>query len=96
MVRAVLMIGQGKYTEAAAFSMQATLYNDTYFSIYALAAACQQLAGNPKKAQEYAKKTLELLPDCTVGSCSRLFHNKKETRELFKKALRDAGIPKDN
>ena len=96
MVRAVLMIGQGKYTEAAAFSMQATLYNDTYFSIYALAAACQQLAGNPKKAQKYAKKTLELLPGCTVGSCRRLFHNKKETRELFKKALRDAGIPKDN
>lgn len=40
MVRAVLMIGQGKYTEAAAFSMQATFYNDTYFLIYALAAAC--------------------------------------------------------
>lgn len=96
MVRAVLMIGRGKYAEAAAFSMQATFYNDTYYSIYALAAACQQLAGNPKKAQEYAKKTLELLPSCTVGSCSRLFHHEKKTRTLFKKALRDAGIPKDN
>lgn len=96
MVRAVLMIGQGKYSEAATFSKQATLYNDTYFSIYALAAACQQLAGNPKKAQEYAKKTLELLPGCTVGSCSRLFHNDEKIRTLFIKALRDAGIPKDN
>jgi hypothetical protein len=61
-----------------------------------VAAACHQLAGNHVKAQQHIAKTLNLLPNCTIDSCERIFSRKKEPRKRMIAALLDAGMPKSN
>lgn len=94
MTQSMLMLDLEEYDAAAHYSMHATHQNISYFVVYALAAACHQLAGNPKKAAEYAARTLILLPNCTIDSCQRTMSHSKKHRALFIKALVDAGIPK--
>ena len=94
MIRIVILINQRQYNEALIYTEQATSLNDKYFIVFALAAACHQLVGNQSKAQENTIKTLNLLPNCTVDSCQRVFSCKKEPRERLINALLDAGLPK--
>ncbi len=94
MTRSMLMLGMEKYDDAAYFSGIAIQHNSYYFLIYALAAACHQLAGKRQKALHYAAQTLHFLPNCTIDSCQRVMSGSKKHRELFTNALIDAGIPK--
>ncbi len=94
MARSLLMLNLEKYNDAAYFSTLAIDNNSHYFLIYALAAACHQLAGKKQKAVQYAAQTLLFLPDCTIDSCQSLMSCSKKHSELFFQALVDAGIPK--
>ncbi len=94
MARSLLMLDLEKYNDAAYFSTLAIQQNSYYFLIYALAAACYQLADRKQKAVQYAHQALLLLPECTINSCQRIMSCSKKHRELFIKALTDAGIPK--
>lgn len=94
MTRSMLMLDMEKYDAAAYSSAIAIQHNSYYFLIYALAAACHQLAGKRQKAVHYASQTLRFLPNCTIDSCQRVMSCSKKHRELFTEALIDAGIPK--
>ncbi|MFK5947432.1 MAG: winged helix-turn-helix domain-containing protein [Methylococcales bacterium] len=94
MARTLLMLDLEKYDDAAYFSTLAIHHNSYYFLIYALAAACHQLANKRQKAVQYAAQALVFLPSCTIDSCQRVMSCSKKHRELFTKALVDAGIPK--
>ena len=94
MARSLLMLDLEKYDDAAYFSTLAIHHNSYYFLIFALAAACHQLAGKKQKAVQYAAQALVFLPDCTIDSCQRVMSFSKKHRESFTKALVDAGIPK--
>ena len=94
MARSLLMLELENYNDAAYSSTLAIQHNSYYFLIYALAAACHQLANRKQKATQYAHQALLLLPECTIHSCQRIMSSAKKHRELFIKALADAGIPR--
>jgi tetratricopeptide (TPR) repeat protein len=94
MVRAVSLVNQQKYEEAAEASLRATNYDNAYFSTYAIATACLQLAGRTEQAQQYAAKVLSLKPNYSTELYQRLTpHADEEKRALFICAMRSAGIP---
>lgn len=97
MSSATSLVRQKKYTKAASVSLIATYYPNAFFTTYAIAAACQQLAGNNTKAQEFAKKALTLNPHFSIEDYLRFLpFSENATKQLMVNALHDSGIPFQN
>jgi len=94
MMRAISLAQQRKYNEAASWSVQATQCSNAYFTTYAIAVACLQLAGFLEQAKQYADKVLTLKPEYSTELYKALSpHGNESTRIAFIQALQDAGIP---
>ena len=91
--RAISLANQGKFEEAASWSIRATQEPNAHFHIYAVAAACLELAGRPADARNNARWVLERRPDYTVEMFRRSFPHKDESsREAMLAALARTGI----
>lgn len=91
--RAISLVNQGKHEEAASWSIRATQEPNAHFHIYAVAAACLELAGRPADARNNARWVLDRRPDYTVEMFRRSFPHKDEaSRQPTLAALARAGI----
>lgn len=94
MAQATLLVRQHKYADAAKISLQATHYPNAYFTTYALAAACLQLAGKLSEANRYANKLLKIKPGYSIESYLKFLpFSEVSTKQLITLAMQDAGIP---
>lgn len=94
-IRAISLVNQGKYDEAAAWSVSAANEHNAYFTTYAVTSACLELTGHTTDAQHYAAKTLKLNPDYSVDNYRRTFPYVDESaRSIFINAMLKSGIPK--
>lgn len=92
--RAISLAGQGRYDEAAAWAIRGTQEANAHVHIYAIAAACLELAGRGEDARRNARWALERQPGYTVQLLKRSFpHRDEATRAPFLEALAQAGIP---
>ncbi len=97
MARAITLVNQKRYDEAADCSLQGTTYPNAYFTTYVVAAACLQLAGRDKQAQQYTQQALKIKPDYSVNLYQSRSPNKnKRENSVFIKAMLDAGIPQES
>jgi tetratricopeptide (TPR) repeat protein len=93
--RGISLANQGKYDEAAAWAIRATHEPNAHFHIYAIAAACLELAGRPADARNNARWVIERQPRYSVEVFRRSFPHKDEAaREPMLAALARAGIPR--
>ena len=93
--RAISLANQGHYAEAASWAMRATQEPNAHFHIYAIAAACLELAGRSDDARNNAQWTIERQPRYSIDVFRRSFPHKNEAiREPFLSALERAGIPR--
>jgi hypothetical protein len=93
--RAISLAKQGRYGEAASWAIRGTQEPNAHFHIYAVAAACLELAGRPADAKNNARWVLDRRPDYSIEVFKRSFPYKDETsREPVLAALARAGIPK--
>lgn len=93
--RAISLANQGRYDEAAAWSIRGTQEPNAHFHIYAVAAACLELAGRPAEARDNARWVLDRRPDYSVEVFRRSFpYKNEESREPVLAALGRAGIPR--
>ncbi|HEX6259963.1 MAG TPA: hypothetical protein VFZ51_04850 [Woeseiaceae bacterium] len=93
--RGISLANQGNYAEAASWAIRATQEPNAHFHIYAVAAACLELAGRPADARNNASWVLERQPGYTVDHFQRSFpHRDESARESFLVALQRAGIPR--
>ena len=93
--RAISLANQGRYAEAAAWSIRGTQEPNAHFHIYAVAAACLELAGRSADAKDNARWVLGRRPDYSVEVFRRSFPHKDEaSREPLLAALARAGIPR--
>ncbi len=91
--RAISLANQGKHEEAASWSIRGTQEPNAHFHIYAVAAACLELAGRSEDARNNARWVLDRRPDYTVEMFRRSFPHKDETsRQPMLAALERAGI----
>jgi hypothetical protein len=95
--RAISLANQGKYSEAASWAIRGTQEPNAHFHIYAVAAACLELAGRSADAKNNARWVLERRPDYTVEIFQRSFPHKDESsREHMLAALARAGIARQS
>ncbi|MEX2126227.1 MAG: hypothetical protein WD795_20210 [Woeseia sp.] len=93
--RGLSLASQGKYGEAAAWAIRATHEPNAHFHIYAIAAACLDLAGRSADARNNARWVIERHPQYSVEVFRRSFPHKDEAhREPLLAALERAGIPR--
>lgn len=94
--RAISLAIEGKYDEAANWSVQATSEPNAHFHMHAIAGACLALAGRPTEARAFAQRACNDHPGYTTRVFERSFPHKVEShRALFTGALRSAGVPGD-
>ena len=92
--RAVSLAMQENYEEAAAVAVRATLEANAHFHIYAIAAACLELAGDHDNASRHVGIALQRHP----GYCRKIFfrsfpYKLPAQRQLMDTALKRAGLP---
>jgi len=93
--RGISLAHQGKYDEAAAWAIRATHEPNAHFHIYAIAAACLELAGRSADARNNARWVIERQPRYSVEVFRRsLPHKDEAAREPMLAALSRAGIPR--
>jgi TolB-like protein len=93
--RAISLAIQGHHMEAAAWATRATQEPNAHFHIYAIAAACLELAGRSADAAINARWVIKRQPQYSIAVFRRSFPHKHETaREAFLAALERAGIPR--
>lgn len=93
--RAISLALSGRVDEAAAWSIRGTQEPNAHFHIYAVAAACLEMAGRPADAADNARWVLERRPGYSVETFRRSFPHKDESRrEPLLEALARAGIPR--
>jgi TolB-like protein len=91
--RAVSLVAQGHYQQAAAWAVRATLEPNAHFHIYAIAAACLALAGRHEDARQHLATTLARHPGYSREVFFRSFPNKNADQEkTFSDALLSAGL----
>ena len=91
--RAISLANQGMCEEAASWSIRGTQEPNAHFHIYAVAAACLELAGRAADAKNNARWVLDRRPDYTVEMFRRSFPHKDEAgRQPMLAALARAGI----
>ena len=92
--RAISLANRGRIEEAASWAIAATQEPNAHFHIYAVAAACLEMAGRSPDARSNAGWVLERHPGYTVDVFRRSFPHKDESvREAFLAALGRAGVP---
>jgi TolB-like protein len=92
--RAISLANRGRPEEAASWAIAATQEPNAHFHIYAVAAACLEMAGRSADARNNAHWVLERQPGYTVDVFRRSFPHKDESaREAFLAALGRAGVP---
>jgi TolB-like protein/DNA-binding SARP family transcriptional activator len=95
--RAISLANQGRYDEAASWAIRGTQEPNAHFHIYAVAAACLELAGRSSDARNNAGWVLQRRPDYTVGIFQRSFPHKDEaSRERMLAALARTGIARQS
>jgi len=93
--RAISLANQGLHAEAASWAIRATQEPNAHFHIYAIAAACLELAGRSDDARNNARWAIERQPQYNVDVFRRSFPHKDEAaREPFLSAFERAGIPR--
>lgn len=93
--RAISLVSQGRYEEAAPWTIRATQEPNAHFHIYAITAAVLELTGRSEEAKNNARWVLERQPDYSVQVFQRSFPHKDEAaREAMLAALARAGIPR--
>lgn len=96
-MRAILLVNQGEFEQAAAISVNAADDPNAFFTTYAVTAACLELIGQSQKAQQYAKKALSLQSQYSVELYQRAFpHTNELIRRAFIQAMHKSGIPLSN
>lgn len=94
--RAIGLAVEGRVDEAAAWSMQATFEPNAHFHIYAIAAACLELAGRSDEARKHMNRALDRHPKYTIAVFERSFpHRLERHRTLMSDALLRAGLPRE-
>lgn len=95
--RGILLASQHRYDEAVAWAIRATHEPNAHFHIYAIAAACLELAGRSADARNNAGWVIERQPQYSVEVFRRSFPHKDEAaREPMLAALARSGIPRAN
>jgi tetratricopeptide (TPR) repeat protein len=93
--RAISLANQRQYAEAASWAIRATQEPNAHFHIYAIAAACLELACRSDDARNHARWAIERQPHYNLDAFRRSFPHKDEAaREPFVAALERAGIPR--
>jgi TolB-like protein len=92
--RAISLAGQGRHDEAAAWAIRGTHEANAHVHIYAIAAACLELAGRSDDARRNARWALERHPEYTVQTLRQSFPQQDESaRAPLLAALVQSGIP---
>jgi TolB-like protein/DNA-binding SARP family transcriptional activator len=92
--RALTLAGNQQYEEAAEWAVVATHEPNAHFHIYAIAAACLELAGRSEDARNHARWVLKRHPDYSLEVFKRSFPHKDDAnRGPLLAALARAGIP---
>jgi tetratricopeptide (TPR) repeat protein len=91
--RAISMAIQGDYEEAALWAVRGTLEPNAHFHIYAVAAACLELAGRHDEASRQIGIACSIFPDYSQRQFFRSFPYKQaQHRQLMAGALTRAGL----
>lgn len=94
--RAISLAIEGRYDEAAAWSVRATSEPNAHFHIHAIAGACLALAGRAAEARAFAQRACRDHPGYSIRAFERSFPHKVEShRALMARGLRGAGVPDD-
>lgn len=92
--RAISLAVTGDHGGAADWALRATHEPNAHFHIFAIAAACLQLAGRAEQAAGCVTQVLQRHPSYSVGEWERSFpHKSDRDRHVFSEALRRAGLP---
>ena len=92
--RAISLAIEGKYDEAAAWSVRATGEPNAHFHMHAIAGACLALAGREAEARAFAQRACREHPGYSIRVFERSFpHKLAPHRALMARALRSAGVP---
>jgi TolB-like protein/DNA-binding SARP family transcriptional activator len=92
--RAISLAIEGRYDEAARWSVRATSEPNAHFHIQAIAGACLALAGRGDQAKAFAQRACLDHPGYSIRIYERSFpHKLKAHQALISEALRSAGIP---
>ncbi len=92
--RAICLAVEGDADAAATWAVRATHEPNAHFHIFAVAAACLQLAGRGDDAGRNVAHVLERHPRYTIDVFERSFPHKLEShRRLMSEALAGAGMP---
>ncbi|AOW13527.1 hypothetical protein LPB72_10955 [Hydrogenophaga crassostreae] len=92
--RAISLAIEGKYNEAAAWSVKASSEPNAHFHMQAIAGACLALAGRGVEARSFAQRTRREHPGYSLRTFERSFPQKFEAHQtLMMQALRSAGVP---
>jgi len=92
--RAISLLIEGRYEEAAAWSVRASSEPNAHFHIQAIAAACLAMAGRQTEAQAFALRTCRDHPGYSIRIFERSFPQKFAAHQsVMAQALRKAGVP---
>jgi tetratricopeptide (TPR) repeat protein len=95
--RAISLAIEGKYDEAATWSVQATSEPNAHFHMHAIAGACLALAGRQTEARAFAQRACSDHLGYSIRVFERSFPHKMEShRALMAGALLRAGVPDDH
>ncbi|QCB44587.1 hypothetical protein [Hydrogenophaga sp. PAMC20947] len=92
--RAVSLAIEGRFDEAAAWSVRASSEPNAHFHIQAIAGACLAMAGRQTEALAFAQRACRDHPGYSIRIFERSFPQKfAQHQALMAKALRSAGVP---
>jgi TolB-like protein/DNA-binding SARP family transcriptional activator len=92
--RAISLAMEGRYDEAATWSVRATAEPNAHFHIAAIAGACLALAGRVAEARAFAQRACQTHPGYSIRVFDRSFpHKLAAHRDVMAGALRRAGVP---
>jgi tetratricopeptide (TPR) repeat protein len=92
--RAITLAVGGHYPEAVEWAVQATREPNAHFHIFAIAAACLELAGRHEEAARNVAQALAMHPGYSVAVFQRSVPHKAErARRTMSDALAAAGLP---
>jgi len=91
--RALSLVSQGNYEEAARWGGLATQETNAHYHIYAIAAACFELSGDHEQAKKYIAQAKQKHPNYNQKIFFRSFPYKERCeKERFSSALSNAGL----
>jgi TolB-like protein/DNA-binding SARP family transcriptional activator len=92
--RAISLMIEGRFEQAAAWSVRASSEPNAHFHIQAIAGACLAMAGREQEAQAFAQRACRDHPGYSVRIYERSFPQKFAAHQaVMAQALRSAGVP---